>query len=279
MSFLVALSIGLSIFFFALWTRMSKFEAIDFTPYVLKVTKYIEEKEITKDLIGAAIGFLLMYIAFGFAMSLVGLVLGFVLSRFLVRPFLRMQTYSRMRREAIRDLLELVEFLHHGVASGQDIFTALKMAGQMLSGRIQREVKILVDEMESAGKDRREAFDNFAKRMNIPEAKLVADTIVYAWRYEGVRLVEVLKNLETSLSHMFETKDVIEAKTSEERGQILILFLSAPAISVMFSFIFPGANDFFFSPIGKIVALISAVMLLAGFGIAMYLISRLMDEN
>ncbi len=153
-----------------------------------------------------------------------------------------------------------LESMASNLKAGADIIRAIQAVAEDEDNFFAKDFKIILSEIE-LGVPIQEAFQNYSKKINIPEVELFSMGITLSME-SGANLATFFTKISDMIRRRIELKGKINIATSESRFSMLIMILTPIVVAGAYTYIDPDRYiSFLQSPIGQMIIYGSAVMM------------------
>jgi tight adherence protein B len=187
---------------------------------------------------------------------------------FLYVHFLRGRRFRRFE-ELFPDAMEM---LARAVRTGYAVSSAFELISDEMPEPMNQEFRILY-EQQNLGLPLREALDNLAVRVPLPDVRIFVTTMQIQTQ-SGGNLAEILDNLSKVVRERFKIMRQIRIYTAEGRLSLIILTALPPVAGLLFYLLHPSyMRRLFEDPMGHVFIAVALVMQFLGFMIIRKIVS------
>jgi tight adherence protein B len=144
---------------------------------------------------------------------------------------------ERRFRKFEEGLPAALDLMVSGLRAGHSIVSALELVGRDSPDPIGKEFRLCFDE-QNYGLELRDALENLAKRMPLPDVQLIK-TAILVQKETGGNLAEVLEKCAHLIRERFRLKREIRIKTAQGRLTGWILSLLPPGLGLLLYLVHP----------------------------------------
>ena len=248
-------------------------QSLKYNKYVLTGDKtYLLDFIIKKLLIGITFTVLVIisYTIRGKIISFIGLIMSFILGYYIYDIYLYI--YNKRRMKKIKnDMLRAVIIMNNAFKAGKSTIQAVEIASNSLPKPISIEFRRIYQDL-SFGISSDVAFNRFAKRVNLEEARYISSSLTILNKTGG-NIINVFSSIERTLFDKKSLETELHNSTSASNLVVKVLMI-IPIIFVMIIYILsPGYfSPLFTSPLGFILLIVMWIM----FIIYIYLLNKIM---
>ncbi|MBR3161705.1 MAG: type II secretion system F family protein [Bacilli bacterium] len=248
-------------------------QSLKYNKYVLSGDKTnLLDFIIIKLLVGICFTILVIisYTIRGKVISFIGLIISFILGYYIYDIYLHISNKRRMNKIK-NDMLRAVIIMNNAFKAGKSTIQAVEIASNSLPKPISTEFKRIYQDL-SFGISSDVAFNRFAKRVNIEEARYISSSLTILSKTGG-NIINVFSSIERTL---YDKKQLeTDLKNSTEASNLVVkVLMIIPIVFVMIIYVLsPGYfRPLFNNPLGYLVLLIMWIM----FIIYTYLLNKVM---
>ena len=179
---------------------------------------------------------------------------------------------NRRRKNKIKnDMLRAVIIMNNAFKAGKSTIQAVEIASNSLPKPISLEFKRIYQDL-SFGISSDVAFNRFAKRVNLEEARYISSSLTILSKTGG-NIISVFSSIERTLFDKKRLETDLKNSTQASNLVVKILMIIPILFVIVIYFLSPGYfTPFFTSPLGLIFVLIIIIMFL----IFIYLLDKIM---
>ncbi len=201
--------------------------------------------------------------------AFVGAAAGLILPNLVVRH-LEQRRAAKLNEQIVDGIVSLAS----GVRAGLNLVQSMELLVRNSTGPIKQEFAQLLREY-SMGMDLNQAMRNAANRIQLSSYRLLF-TAIEMHRLRGGDTGESLDRIAESIREIQRLEGKLEAMTAQPRMQANMMAALPPIIIAILAWIAPEEVGMLFTePIGRVLLLIIAAMILAGF----FWIRRIMNVD
>ena len=165
-----------------------------------------------------------------------------------------------------------MDMLARAVRTGYAVSSAFELISDEMPDPLNQEFRVLY-EQQNLGLPLREALDNLAVRVPLPDVRIFVTTMQIQTQ-SGGNLAEILDNLANVVRERFKIYRQIRIYTAEGRLSLVILTAMPPVSGLLFYLIHPTYRvRLFDDPIGHVFIAVALVMQFTGFLIIRKIVS------
>ncbi len=213
---------------------------------------------------------IISYTIRGKIISFIGLIMSFILGYYIYDIYLYISKKRRMKRIK-NDILRAVIIMNNAFKAGKSTIQAVEIASNSLPNPISIEFKKIYQDL-NFGISPDVAFNRFANRVNIEEARYISSSLTILSKTGG-NIINVFSSIERTL---YDKKRLeTDLKNSTEASNLVVkVLMIIPIIFVIIIYILsPGYfNPLFNSPLGYLIIFIMWIMFIT----YVYLLNKVM---